>query len=196
MAESDNPEVPKLLELTWALPAAVAMFAVAITLYALNFGGYDISDSPEQWGQLGDYLGGLVNPFIGLITVLLLVSSLRQNQIALAQSREELKHARAAIEQATATQRLTEEALKEQVAIASHSRDMNNAIALWEAFRAAGSDSETKLDSYSRSGIYNSKVSDAHFVTLQECAQKVKEMSGVIEDEHKRILSKYSNSDS
>lgn len=45
----------------------------------------------EQWGQAGDFFGGILNPIIGLITVLLVVYSIRQNQKALEQNELALK---------------------------------------------------------------------------------------------------------
>lgn len=35
---------------------------------------------PETWGQFGDYIGGLLNPIVGLVTITLLVSNLRDQR--------------------------------------------------------------------------------------------------------------------
>lgn len=49
------------------------------------------SFSSEQWGQAGDFLGGILNPLIGLVTVILVVLSIRQNHIALQQNQAALE---------------------------------------------------------------------------------------------------------
>lgn len=37
---------------------------------------YAISNSPERWGQLGDYIGGVLNPLLSFISIALLIQSL------------------------------------------------------------------------------------------------------------------------
>jgi hypothetical protein len=59
----------------------LALLAISIVLasyfaqfyYFLN---YEISDKPETWGQLGDYVGGLLNPVLSFLSLLLLIKSL------------------------------------------------------------------------------------------------------------------------
>jgi len=36
------------------------------------FGENDISDDPERWGQFGDYFGGLLNPLISFLNLIVL----------------------------------------------------------------------------------------------------------------------------
>lgn len=63
--------------------SAVAILAVLLSAYAVfyfywnDFGVYGRSEDPEKWGQLGDYVGGLLNPVVGFFALLLLVTSLR-----------------------------------------------------------------------------------------------------------------------
>lgn len=46
--------------------------------YELNFG---VSSDPAVWGQLGDYMGGILNPLLSFISIVLLIKSLGlQNQ--------------------------------------------------------------------------------------------------------------------
>lgn len=62
---------------------------VLLTLFFLNFRKYDISQSPTEWGQFGDYMGGLLNPLFGLISVVLIAATLRsQTQAAKLQAFE------------------------------------------------------------------------------------------------------------
>lgn len=57
-----------------------------------------MSFDPESWGQLGDFLGGVLNPFVALLTVLILVRTVKQNQDVIDISREELLASRKALD--------------------------------------------------------------------------------------------------
>ncbi|WJN58537.1 hypothetical protein OH686_07295 [Pseudomonas sp. SO81] len=37
---------------------------------------YAVSSNPEHWGQLGDYIGGTLNPLLSFISIILLIQSL------------------------------------------------------------------------------------------------------------------------
>jgi Putative phage abortive infection protein len=54
----------------------IAMCAL-IVAFAINFRKGDISTSLEEWGQFGDYFGGVLNPFFGLISVALVAATLK-----------------------------------------------------------------------------------------------------------------------
>ncbi|HTF95261.1 MAG TPA: hypothetical protein VL995_03935 [Cellvibrio sp.] len=101
-----------------------------MALYFWNFNGA-ISGRQDAWGQFGDYVGGLINPMIGFITVWLLTVSMRQNHLMLIQANKELELARQALVNAKEMQAKTEETMAEQVRIADQTRDINNAIALF-----------------------------------------------------------------
>lgn len=75
------------------LPIAIPALSlvVALWVYRGKFSGA-LSDSHEHWGQFGDYLGGLLNPIVGLITLLLLVRTLELQRKELQEQREEIKH--------------------------------------------------------------------------------------------------------
>ena len=45
----------------------------AIVAYVANFSGAEISRDPAHWGVFGDYLGGVLNPLLALITLLVTV---------------------------------------------------------------------------------------------------------------------------
>lgn len=55
----------------------VAAIAFLLGFFALNFRKADISDTVAEWGQFGDYMGGLLNPLFGLISVVLIAATLR-----------------------------------------------------------------------------------------------------------------------
>ncbi len=65
----------------------------AVAVYVWNFRQNSIPNDPEKWGQLGDYLGGVINPAIGLVTVFLIVLSITIQRRELRSSLQEMKHA-------------------------------------------------------------------------------------------------------
>lgn len=79
-----------------ALTLVTAVAAVvAVTCYVVRFYDWPIG-GPEQWGQLGDYLGGVINPVVGIVTVVLVVLTLQvtrqEAQAARAQIAEQLAY--------------------------------------------------------------------------------------------------------
>lgn len=52
----------------------------------------------EKWGQTGDFFGGIINPLVGLTTILLILGTLRQNRIAIDISKIELEKSSEALE--------------------------------------------------------------------------------------------------
>lgn len=44
--------------------------AIPVVIYLNNFSSRELSPNPEQWGQLGDYVGGLINPILGFATLI------------------------------------------------------------------------------------------------------------------------------
>ena len=73
---------------------SIALICAAIGLYFNYFSAYDVSDSPEQWGQLGDYFGGIVNPLLSFISILLIVRSLQLQKSANDMLLREMKESR------------------------------------------------------------------------------------------------------
>ena len=60
----------------------IAAFIVGLVLLTLAFGlyvysfGTGLANKKEEWGQFGDYLGGVVNPLFGFLTLLSVVYTL------------------------------------------------------------------------------------------------------------------------
>ncbi len=69
----------------------VALFVslFAIFLYGSKF-GFGLWDTPERWGALGDFFGGILNPILAFLSLILLFITLQQNQKALSQNKEAL----------------------------------------------------------------------------------------------------------
>lgn len=53
-------------------------YAIPIAIYGLNFFEFEISKETGHWGEFGDFLGGVINPTIGLITIWFLAANLNQ----------------------------------------------------------------------------------------------------------------------
>lgn len=64
---------------------SIAAFLIAAVwgLYFYKFGSLShLSVSKEAWGQFGDYVGGVINPLLSFITIILLIKSLNEQQVA------------------------------------------------------------------------------------------------------------------
>lgn len=78
----------------YVLIAFLVIFLVFI-LYVINFYlilGYTVSNDTAVWGQLGDYIGGLLNPTLSFISLVLLIKSLTLQNEANSDLRKELKN--------------------------------------------------------------------------------------------------------
>lgn len=64
--------------------------ALSIVLYYYKF-GLGLWDTPEKWGALGDFFGGVLNPLLAFSSLVLLLATLRQNHKALSQNEEALR---------------------------------------------------------------------------------------------------------
>ncbi|MEN4834306.1 hypothetical protein [Pantoea vagans] len=59
------------------------LIAAVWGVYFYNFGWrHGLSTSKEVWGQFGDYAGGVINPLLTFITIILLIKSLNEQQAA------------------------------------------------------------------------------------------------------------------
>jgi len=84
----------------WGL-VSLGLLAVAcvVAAYIGNFNSHEIG-GPSDWAQFGDYVGGVANPLLGFVTILLLVISLKYQSDELAATRDELSQSRVAMERA------------------------------------------------------------------------------------------------
>lgn len=89
----------RVKEFDWkvfALTTVTALAGIAAVIAYLMVFRHRPLGGPEEWGQLGDYLGGVINPVVGIVTVVLVVMTLRvtraEAQAARAQIAEQLKY--------------------------------------------------------------------------------------------------------
>jgi hypothetical protein len=75
--------------LVW-VPIIAALIFVGI--YFVYFAIIDKhpTGAPENWGQFGDFVGGLLNPIVGVVTIVLLVRTLRAQNVSIDMQRKEL----------------------------------------------------------------------------------------------------------
>ena len=181
-----------------ALILGVIFFISVITSYIWKFHGTTISGDPGHWGVFGDFVGGIVNPLLGLVTIWLLTVSLHQNNEMLDQARAELKATLEELKRGQEIQAATEYALKQQIALAESARDIEGAIKLIQYW-------QTKHDTIlqvERDEIHQARINnrnELHIETIKEkyrqqllhTLEKVGEFDHIIGYEAKRLLKKY-----
>lgn len=91
------------MKLNQAKYIALIIITVVPIIYFIRFGlilKLPLSVEQEVWGQLGDFLGGVINPLLSFITILLLLESLKyqndanqslSNQILHSEKNEKIK---------------------------------------------------------------------------------------------------------
>lgn len=75
--------------------AALIAICSVVSAYIYRFGiqlGADFAVDPANWGTFGDFIGGLLNPVLSFISVILLIQSLTLQNEANADLRNELKN--------------------------------------------------------------------------------------------------------
>jgi fumarate reductase subunit C len=87
-----------------------------------------LKSKPEVWGQFGDFVGGLLNPIVGICTIILLIATLNL-------SRVELKEARVAATKAANAQVKMEESMRTQLDIAQSQNNLVNYYTHLEEFQ-------------------------------------------------------------
>ncbi|CAB3904445.1 putative phage abortive infection protein [Achromobacter ruhlandii] len=77
--------------LTAAVLIPIVVGIVAIALYRAHFPGHFAVDDQGKWGTFGDFIGGILNPVVGVVTLVLLVRTLLSQQKAIQLQSEELR---------------------------------------------------------------------------------------------------------
>lgn len=84
-----------LVWVLFAIMAAAALLAgAAVLIFRAYIGGEIVSSEVSQWGQAGDFFGGILNPVFGFLTIVALVLTLLLQSKELKMSREELELSR------------------------------------------------------------------------------------------------------
>ncbi len=82
--------------LAFAFVLAAALGAIAI--YCYKFGFFSLTEKRDDWGTFGDFLGGLLNPIVGIVTVFLVLLNARLQRLELRNSLREMKNTNSAME--------------------------------------------------------------------------------------------------
>jgi Putative phage abortive infection protein len=84
----------------WAGSALIVIVLASICIYVYRFHDFPWGSDPGSWGQFGDFLGGLLNPLVASVALLVLVASYSLQKRELADTRAELKLQREQLEHA------------------------------------------------------------------------------------------------
>lgn len=88
-AKEDDYGTKFLEHLAWV---AVGAAAVVVAFFIGNFARQGFSTDPAEWGQFGDYVGGLLNPTFSLIALLVLIKTMHLQVKELNQAHQEMKN--------------------------------------------------------------------------------------------------------
>jgi hypothetical protein len=58
----------------------ILLFLTTLVIYLYKFGSFYLSGDPAVWGQFGDYIGGSLNPMIGIVTIIIVAFTFREQQ--------------------------------------------------------------------------------------------------------------------
>jgi len=75
---------------------------LTFSIYVVNFGS-SLSSDRDDWGVFGDYLGGVLNPVIGLVTVFLVLINVRLQRQELKNSLAEMRNSNDALKEQNAS---------------------------------------------------------------------------------------------
>lgn len=107
--EDENPEltdaVRHVSRLTRMAYVGAAVACVVLAAYVIYFIGQPLG-GPEQWGQFGDYVGGLLNPTFSFLALLALLATLGLQVRELRLSVQELRNSAEALTKQNETLRL------------------------------------------------------------------------------------------
>ncbi len=103
-AKNQEPELNR----DWFLfGLAIFVFAIVTGAYIGKFASSSISSDPANWGQFGDYVGGLMNPLLSVVVLWTVIKTLRLNSKA-------VKYASDAVTEAKISRTEEENRLKRQ----------------------------------------------------------------------------------
>lgn len=102
------------------LPAVIGgLIVFPVLVYVLNFQKQSLSNTPEHWGQLGDFFGGMLNPILAFASFIALLYTIRIQSEELRLTREEFQKS------VQAQERMAAEA-RSQVDIAKHQNSLSS----------------------------------------------------------------------
>jgi uncharacterized membrane protein len=103
-----------------------------VIIYISNFAMNMPSTSPEQWGQMGDFFGGMLNPVFAFASFIALIYTIRLQSSELQLSRQELSETRQELKRSANAQENSGKALADQLAAIEHQKFENRFFKLIE----------------------------------------------------------------
>lgn len=82
--------------------------ALVVGAYVIGFHDHDFSKDPSEWGALGDYLGGVINPLTSLLALYFLIKTYQAQK-------DELSETKRALQESAEHQKATAGSQAEQV---------------------------------------------------------------------------------
>lgn len=123
--------------LAWVRIIAV-LAGTLLFFYFVNFFGVHHQHLPSgdsgDWGTLGDFFGGILNPIVGIVGLVFLAKTLEQNQEALRMSAEELKLSRIELAEARKAQQDLAETERSNLEMQKNLRSIDNITAILESY--------------------------------------------------------------
>ena len=145
-------------------------------------------------------MGGVLGPVLGLLTIILLVQTLRQTDEALTQSREALQQSRDELEltrgellKGQEIQKMTERALSAQIALAQRRNDFDAATTLVRYYQERIPELKERIDRDRRAGQFGLAEADLHD-RLEEWKQMLSDRRNlltILQKESTRLVDRY-----
>ena len=88
--------------LLWLYAVGVLVVIAVWFFYLRSFGPFGLSTDQAVWGQFGDFVGGVINPFLTFLSLIALLMTVKLQADQLSAAREELEEARQAQRDASA----------------------------------------------------------------------------------------------
>lgn len=143
----------------WPMIAAAVLFLVTTGLYGVRFAHEGFSSAQEQWGQFGDFVGGLVNPLLGILTIWLLLRTLGEQQRAVNAAQESLRVQHEALEVQRSELELTRLELKDSAqALAEQVKQFDRKSVKDDLFGRADTVFREFEESMKKSGHYETLI--------------------------------------
>ena len=87
----------------WLLLLPTAIASSAVLAYAYTFQALPATQNPSAWGTFGDYMGGLLNPLVSVLTLFVAISVWRLQKDELELTRKELAQTKVVMEEQAKT---------------------------------------------------------------------------------------------
>jgi len=87
----------------WLLLVPTAIASCAVFAYAYTFQSLPATQNPSAWGTFGDYMGGLMNPLVSVLTLFVAISVWRLQKDELELTRKESAQTKVVMEEQAKT---------------------------------------------------------------------------------------------